>query len=407
MRFVAAIAAGIVAIAVFATACGGDSAKPLGQRVTDPAAVQTSTPISNPNSNPVTYQIRGDVVSTTGGSGTVPAGSSPTPSRSNTTHTVASGDTCADIAGKFSISVDDLKKANRTINSDCSNLKVGDVLKIQSTVTPVATGPTPRGSGREYTVKEGDNCGSIAANQGVDVEKLIQNNTKEAAILLDEALSRSGHEPPATGLDIAAIRTEFNTEFASEFKGQIAYLDAIRSAMAEDDIFVDEMTQMGYAARFALPVLTPRSFVTSSYQGTLGYGFATALGAQVAAAPRRVISVNGDGGFLFTMPELATAVQHNIPLIAIVFSDGHYGNVRRIQKAMYGGRTIASDLHNPDFVKLAEAFGATGMRATNPGELGQALAAARQIDGPVLIEVPVDGDAIPSAGKYLYGRKVR
>jgi acetolactate synthase-1/2/3 large subunit len=74
---------------------------------------------------------------------------------------------------------------------------------------------------------------------------------------------------------------------------------------------------------------------------------------------------------------------------------------------MYGGRTIASDLHNPDFVKLAEAFGATGMRATSAGELGQALAAARQIDGPVLIEVPVNGDAIPSAGKYLYGRKVR
>jgi acetolactate synthase I/II/III large subunit len=235
----------------------------------------------------------------------------------------------------------------------------------------------------------------------------ITADAREGAILLDEVLARSGHKPQAPGLDIAAIRNEFNTEFASEFKHQIAYLDAIRSSMADDDIFVDEMTQMGYAARFALPVLTPRSFVTSSYQGTLGYGFATALGAQVAAAPRRVISVNGDGGFLFTMPELATAVQHKIPLIAIVFNDGHYGNVRRIQKAMYGGRTIATDLHNPDFVKLAEAFGATGMRATNPGELGQALAAARQIDGPVLIEVPVDGDAIPSAGKYLYGRKVR
>ena len=177
--------------------------------------------------------------------------------------------------------------------------------------------------------------------------------------------------------------------------------------MANDDVFVDEMTQMGYAARFALPVLAPRTFVTSSYQGTLGYGFATALGAQIGAAARRVISVNGDGGFLFTMPELATAVQHAIPLIAIVFSDGHFGNVRRIQKAMYGGRVIASDLHNPDFVRLAEAFGATGMRATGPEELRNALAAARLIDGPVLIEVPVDGDAIPSAGKYLYGRKMR
>ena len=176
MRFIAAIAAGIICVAALATACGGEDAKPLGQRVTDPAAVQTSTPITNP----VTYQIRGDVVSTSGGSGTVPAGSTPTPSRSNNTHTVAAGDTCADIAAKFTISVDDLKKANRGINSDCSNLKVGDVLKIQSSATPIASGPTPRGSGREYTVKAGDNCGSIAANQGVDVEKLIQNNNLDA-----------------------------------------------------------------------------------------------------------------------------------------------------------------------------------------------------------------------------------
>ncbi len=235
----------------------------------------------------------------------------------------------------------------------------------------------------------------------------INADAKETVMLLDQALSRSGIAMSAQGLDIAAIRTEFASVFGGEFKDQIAYLDAIRSAMADDDIFVDEMTQIGYAARFALPVLTPRSFITSSYQGTLGYGFATALGAQVAAAPRRVISVNGDGGFLFTMPELATAVQQKIPVIAIIFNDGHYGNVRRIQKAMYGGRTIASNLHNPDFVKLAEAFGATGMRAASPSELAQAMAAARQMAGPVVIEVPVDGDAIPSAGKYLYGRKVR
>ena len=232
-------------------------------------------------------------------------------------------------------------------------------------------------------------------------------DAKEGALQLDEALSRLIDAPRTPGLDIAAIRTEFEVQFASEFKDQIAYLDVIREAMAEDDIFVDEMTQMGYAARFALPVFAPRTYVTSSYQGTLGYGFATALGAQVGAAPRRVISVNGDGGFMFTMPELATAVQHNIPLIAIVFNDGHFGNVRRIQKTMYGGRVIASDLHNPDFLMLAKAFGVVGMRANGPEELRQALAAARQIDGPVLIEVPVDGDAIPSAGKYLYGRKVR
>jgi len=238
-------------------------------------------------------------------------------------------------------------------------------------------------------------------------EIAITADAKEGTARLCDALSSLGRAPRTMGLDIAAIRSEFDAQFASEFKDQISYLDVIREAMAEDDIFVDEMTQMGYAARFALAILSPRTFVTSSYQGTLGFGFATALGAQVGAAPRRVISVNGDGGFLFTMPELATAVQHRIPLIAIIFTDGHFGNVRRIQKAMYGGRVIASALNNPDFVALARAFGATGMRANDPQELRGALAAARQIDGPVLIEVPVDGDAIPSAGKYLYGRKMR
>ena len=134
MRISVTIIAGLVALAALVGSCGGDEAKPLGQRVTDPGAVPTSTPITNP----VIYQIRGDVVSTTGGSGTVPAGSSPTPSRTNNTYTVVANDTCAAIATKFSISVDDLKKANRGINSECSNLKVGDVLKIQSTTTPVA-----------------------------------------------------------------------------------------------------------------------------------------------------------------------------------------------------------------------------------------------------------------------------
>jgi LysM repeat protein len=162
-------------------ACGGGGGnEPLGQRVTDPAAVQSSTPLVNP----VLYQIRGDVVTTSGGaSGTVPAnagggggGTGATPSRVNNTYTVASGDTCADIAAKFNISVDDLKKNNRTINADCSNLKIGDILKVQGAATPVPNGPTPKTSGKTYTVQSGDTCGDIAASYGVDVQKLIQAN---------------------------------------------------------------------------------------------------------------------------------------------------------------------------------------------------------------------------------------
>ena len=203
------------------------------------------------------------------------------------------------------------------------------------------------------------------------------------------------------------IKRAFREEIERDIQPQVGYLDAIRSEMADDDIFVDEMTQVGYASRYALPIRAPRTYINSSYQGTLGYGFATALGAQVGAGDRRVISVNGDGGFMYTMPELASAVLHKIPLTAIVFTDGHFGNVRRLQQNKYGGRLIASHLHNPDFVALAENFGAAGLRAHSPDELASALKKAKTAAGPVLIEVRADIDATPSPWKHVHGRKVR
>ena len=174
MKRLTCAALGVLAVAgiSLAVACGGDSAKPLGQRVTDPAAVPTSTPLVFP----LVYQIRGDVVSTTGGSGTLPAGVSATPSRSGNTYTVAAGDKCASIAAQFKITVDELRKNNRTINDACNNLKIGDVLKVQGASTPTPSGPTPKTSGKEYKILSGDTCGAIAASYGVDVEKLIQAN---------------------------------------------------------------------------------------------------------------------------------------------------------------------------------------------------------------------------------------
>lgn len=229
----------------------------------------------------------------------------------------------------------------------------------------------------------------------------------EGADALTQALAATKAARAPRTAEIAAIRSSFREGVRRDMAPQMAYVDAIRSSMNDDDVLVDEMTQVAYVARYGLPVRAPRTFVTSSYQGTLGYGFATALGAQVGASPRRVISINGDGGFMYTMPELATAVLHNIPLIAIVFSDGCFGNVRRIQQGSYGGRLIASNLHNPDFAKLAETFGAVGIRAEGPEELKAAIERARGIDGPVLIEVPQDTDSMPSPWKHIHGRKVR
>ena len=187
---------------------------------------------------------------------------------------------------------------------------------------------------------------------------------------------------------------------------QLSYLAAIRAALPDDGIFVDEVTQLGFAARLAFPVYEPRTFLSPGYQDNLGYGFATALGAQDARRDVPVLSITGDGGFLFTATEMATAMRHRIPLVTVLFNDGAFGNVRRIQEERYGNRLIASDLANPDFVKFAESFGAAAVRAKGPDELGKALrhAFARR-DGPTLIEVPVN--AMPSPWEFILIGRVR
>jgi acetolactate synthase-1/2/3 large subunit len=187
---------------------------------------------------------------------------------------------------------------------------------------------------------------------------------------------------------------------------QRAFLDAIRAELPEDGIFVDEVTQVGFAARLAFPVYRPRTFLSPGYQDNLGWGYATALGAQHARPDVPVLAISGDGGFMFTGNELATAICHRIPLVAVVFTDGAFGNVRRLQAEHYGNRLIACDLANPDFVRFAESFGAAAERANDPASLRAALKRgfARR-DGPTLIEVPVG--PMPSPWEFIHMPKVR
>ena len=187
---------------------------------------------------------------------------------------------------------------------------------------------------------------------------------------------------------------------------QMAFLDAIRDELPEDGIFVDEVTQIGFAARLALPIYKPRTFLSPGYQDNLGWGFATALGVQDARRDVPVLSISGDGGFLYTANELATAVRHRIPLTTVVFADGAFGNVRRIQQEHYGNRVIASDLANPDFVRFTESFGAAAERVRTPEELRGALRRAFvRRDGPTVIEVPVG--PFPSPWPFLHMPPVR
>jgi acetolactate synthase-1/2/3 large subunit len=171
---------------------------------------------------------------------------------------------------------------------------------------------------------------------------------------------------------------------------QMRYLDAIRRVLPRDGFFVEEISQVGFTARFGFPVYGPRQYVTCGYQDNLGFGFNTALGVKVAHPRRAVVSITGDGGFLFGCQELATAVQHSINLVTVVFNNRSYGNVRRDQLEQYDGRLLGADLTNPDFARLAESFGVRGTRAHDPIELERELEAALAADVPALIEVPIE-----------------
>ena len=188
---------------------------------------------------------------------------------------------------------------------------------------------------------------------------------------------------------LTALKTSTYAELSDKLTPQARYIEAIREVLPEDGIFVDELTQIGYVSRALLPVYRPRSFLSSGYQGTLGAGFPSALGAKVANPDKPVLSVNGDGGFMFNVQELASAVQHGIDVVTVVFNDNAYGNVKRMQEDDYDGRVIASELRNPDFIRLAESFGVSAARAETPENLRAELEKAFARSGPSLIEVPI------------------
>jgi acetolactate synthase-1/2/3 large subunit len=183
---------------------------------------------------------------------------------------------------------------------------------------------------------------------------------------------------------------------------QIDYLDAIRAVLPRDGFFVEEISQVGFTARLGFPVHAPRQYVTCGYQDNLGFGFNTALGVKVANPDRAVVSITGDGGFLFGVQELATAVQYGINVVTVVFNNQGFGNVRRDQVERYGGRFLGAELRNPDFVKLAESFGALGLRARTPAELRDALERAFAADVPAVIEVPLNRGSETSPWPFLH-----
>ncbi|HET6237076.1 MAG TPA: thiamine pyrophosphate-dependent enzyme [Acetobacteraceae bacterium] len=207
------------------------------------------------------------------------------------------------------------------------------------------------------------------------------------------ALPAHNRARPPRDAELAVTRAWF-AERLARLQPQCDFLAAIRAALPVDGIFVEDVTQLGFVSRLAWPVAAPRLYLSPGYQDNLGWAYGTALGAQAALPGRKVVAVMGDGGFMYQAAELATAMRHNLPVVGVVFDDGAFGNVRRIQEQQYGNRLIACDLHNPDFVAFAESFGSAAFRASTPEVLEAALHKAFALNKPALVHVPCG--AMPS-----------
>ena len=186
--------------------------------------------------------------------------------------------------------------------------------------------------------------------------------------------------------EVAAVRARRYAP-AEQLEPQRSLTEALRAALPDDGILVHDMTQLGYYSRGYFPV-----YAADGYQiprGNLGAALPLALGAKLASPQRAVVALCGDGGVLYHVQELATAVQYGIPVVVVVCNDHAYGNVLRAQQEQFAGREIGTRLHNPDFLALAAAFGISGQRAGDAATLRRALETALAAEAPALIEVPL------------------
>jgi acetolactate synthase I/II/III large subunit len=216
------------------------------------------------------------------------------------------------------------------------------------------------------------------------------------------AVRKAGYKK--TGSRRAAIREASAAALheIQKIQPQMAYLNILREVLPPSAIVTDELSQVGFTSWYGFPVYEPRTFITSGYQGTLGSGFPTALGAKVAHPDTPVVAITGDGGFMFGVQELATAVQFKIGVVVLVFNNNSYGNVRRDQHERFEGRVVASDLVNPDFVKLAESFGVGAARVASPNQFRPALEKALKDGGPYLIDIEVPRDSEVSPWAFIH-----
>jgi acetolactate synthase-1/2/3 large subunit len=230
----------------------------------------------------------------------------------------------------------------------------------------------------------------------VDIDPLVIGQRRpaevgvigDAAQVLDALGSRlEGHRPRASWFDVTGFRKRKRAVLAERAGPVLDVVEALRAATPDETIFVDDLTLVGYWMPVMMDTYQPRTLIHPGTYGTLGYALPAAIGAKLACPEKPVVAICGDGGFLFTLQELATARALDLDLVVLVFNDNAFGAIRQYQDRVLGGRHIGSELTNPDFVKLGDAFGAQSLRI-EPRELGATVRRAQDAGGLWLIEIP-------------------
>ncbi len=233
----------------------------------------------------------------------------------------------------------------------------------------------------------------------VDPEELGRNWPEEVSICADakpalqallHGIKGRGNKSQWTAEEIAHHRALDYQDTKAKAPDQARIIESIRAELEDDAVLISGISSIGYWSHLAFPVLAPRSYLNTSYFATLGYAFPTGLGAKVGNPDRQVVVVTGDGGFMYGLPDLATAVQEGINSVTVVFNDGALGASLRDQQVRYKGRVIGTRLRNPNFAATAEAFGAVGVRLEHYDQLGEALRDALKLDEPVIIDCPIE-----------------
>ena len=207
--------------------------------------------------------------------------------------------------------------------------------------------------------------------------------------LLDGIGSRDVSKGEAFRSEAAAMKQQIYDRLKETWGNELRAFEAIRGALPEDTIFSLDPTVPASRAIRCLNINRPRTFMYPHGWLGLGFAFPAAMGAKLGRPQSPVVCVTGDGGFQYNLQELATAAQYGISPIILMFNDNAWGVLKDYQKQMFDSRLFATDLVNPDFVKLFDSYGFEGVKVSTVAELTRALENAQSANSVRLIEVQI------------------